>query len=400
MVQPEFVQHGNRKEDRTNWAYRTDIFNVLILQRFNGLCLLSLLVVLNSPSEILAQRAPYPPSPVIRDISWRWETRQTAAIGSDLWPLTWGPDNHLYVAWGDGGGFRGSDSAGRVAMGIARIEGEPSHWRGININGGKDPEHPASFSKKGKTAALLFLDGILYSMVNLEDRSWPDVTHVLAWSADKGTTWTWADWVFPHGEGNFQPAKFLNCGRDYHGLPSRLDRFVYIYGPRQSSERGSGNRLYLARVPRKKLRDRSAYEFVSGLDPAGNPAWSSDSTLAHPIFCDPNGVTPGAVVFDPGLKRFLLTCFHTGPGQLGVFDGPTPWGPWTTISYIEHWGQMGDAGEGLSCEFPQKWMSRDGLTLWSIFSVYGDGGKTGISAHDRFNLVEVVLVPAASTRGK
>jgi hypothetical protein len=61
---------------------------------------------------------------------------------------------------------------------------------------------------------------------------------------------------------------------------------------------------------------------------------------------------------------------------------------------------MGDSGEGLSCEFPQKWMTHDGLTLWSIFSVYGDGGKIGINAHDRFNLVKVVLVPAGGRRGK
>jgi hypothetical protein len=398
MVQPEFVQHTNRG-DRTNRAYRTYI--VLTLQRFNALAVLPFSVLLNSPGVIFAQaQPPYPPSTVIREISWLWETRQTAALGSDLWPVTWGPDNHLYAAWGDGGGFGGSDSDGRVAMGIARIEGEPSRWRGININGGKNPEHPAAFSKKGKTAALLFVDGILYSMVNLEDRPWPDVTHALAWSADKGATWTRADWVFPHGEGNFQPAKFLNSGCNYHGLPSQLDRFVYIYGPRQSAERGSGNRLYLARVPRKKLRDRSAYEFLSGFDSGGHRVWTSDSTMAQPIFADPNGVTPGGVVYNPGLKRFLLTCFHTGPSQLGAFDGPTPWGPWTTISYDEHWGQMGDAGEGLSCEFPQKWMSRDGLTLWSIFSVYGDGGKIGINAHDRFNLVKVVLVPAAIARGK
>jgi hypothetical protein len=36
-------------------------------------------------------------------------------------------------------------------------------------------------------------------------------------------------------------------------------------------------------------------------------------------------------------------------------------------------------------------MSADGLTLWCIFSAYGDGAKKGIKAHDRFNLVRVKL---------
>jgi hypothetical protein len=106
-------------------------------------------------------------------------------------------------------------------------------------------------------------------------------------------------------------------------------------------------------------------------------------------------VALGSVVYDPGLKRFLLACFHVGPGQLGLFEAPTPWGPWTTIAYYESWGGMGAEGEGLTCGFPQKWMSADGLTLWSVFSVYGEGGKKGINAHDRFNLVKATLQPSA-----
>ena len=339
---------------------------------------------------------PYPPSSVINRIAWLWDTHQTAAIGSDLWPVTWGPDNRLYAAWGDGGGFGGSDSDGRVAMGIARIEGKPSRWHGINVNGGKSPEHPASFPKKGKTSGLLFVDGIIYSLVNLQDGPWPEVTHVLEWSTDRGASWGHADWVFGKGEGCFQPAKFLNAGRNYHGLPAQLDRCVYIYGPRQPAQNRAPCQLYLARVPRRKLRDRSAYEFFTGVS-SGQPRWNSDETLAQPVFNDTHGLSTGAVVYVPGLKRFLLTSYHVGPGQLGVFDAPTPWGPWTTIQYEEQWGEMGEAGEGLSCEFPQKWMSRDGLTLWAVFSVYGEGGKIGVKAHDRFNLVQVRLVPAAAS---
>jgi len=87
------------------------------------------------------------------------DTYTTAAPGSDLWPVTWGPDNHLYSAWGDGGGFGGSDSDGRVSMGIARIEGGPENYRAINVNGGKNPEHSASFRLKGKTSGIEFVGG-------------------------------------------------------------------------------------------------------------------------------------------------------------------------------------------------------------------------------------------------
>lgn len=335
--------------------------------------------------------APYPPSRLIESIDWHWETYQTSAPGSDLWPITWGPDDHLYAAWGDGGGFGGSDSDGRVSMGFARIEGSPQNYHGFNINGGKDPEHPASFPKKGKTGGILFVDGTLYALINLQNNPWPNVDHVLAWSTNAGAAWTRVEWVFPKGPGNFQPAKFLQFGPDYTGVPAHLDGFVYIYGPRQAARAGEEKELFLARVPKHRLRSQGAYAFFKGFAADQKPLWTSNAAQMAPVFKDVNGVTPCSVSYDPGLKRFLLTSFHTGPGQLGVFDGPEPWGLWTTVEYLEDWGRMGRLGEGLSCSFPQKWMSSDGLKLWSVLSVYGPGAKKGIQAHDRFNLIEATL---------
>ncbi len=95
------------------------------------------------PSTALPQghapEPPYPPSPVIAGVTWDWTMRRTAAPGSDLWPVTWGADDLLYTAWGDGGGFGGTDQDGRAAMGFARIEGPPERFVGVNINGGKYP---------------------------------------------------------------------------------------------------------------------------------------------------------------------------------------------------------------------------------------------------------------------
>jgi len=338
-----------------------------------------------------AQEPPAPPSRTIKSIKWHWDTYQTAALGSDLWPVTWGPDNHLYLSWGDGGGFGGTDSDGRVSMGFARIEGGPEHFQGFNVNGGKNPEHPSSFPKKGKTGGLIFDEGILYANINLQDGEWPDVNHVLEWSTNKGASWTKSDWLFPKGVGDFQPARFLNFGKDGAGVPASLTGYIYLYGIKQKAQREGSNSMYLARVPREKIRERGAFQFFSGLDARGQTMWNQEFTLARPIFSDANGMAPGGMVYDPGLGRYLLTCFHTGPGQLGVFEAPQPWGPWSTIAYYENWGGMGTAGEGLTCEFPQKWMSEDGLTLWGIFSVYGEGAKQGIKAHDRFNLIKVTL---------
>jgi hypothetical protein len=347
-------------------------------------------------------KAPYPPSKLICGIAWEWDTYTNAAPGSDLWPVTWGPDDNLYVAWGDGGGFGGTDSDGRVAMGIGRIEGGPENWRGFNVNGGKNPEHPATFQKRGKTSALLSVQGTLYALVNLQDGDWPDVNHALVWSKDKGAHWYQVDWVFPRGVGEFQPVKFVNFGKDYSDVPESFAGYVYVWGQEQPDKGAKAKSLYATRVPVGKIRRTEIREYTPffsrpfdvPLDSNGKPLSVPQDTTGR--FRDTNGVALAGIVYNAGIKRFLMTCYHTGPGQLGVFEGENPWGPWNTIAYYENWGGMGTEGEGLSCEFPQKWMSADGLTLWCIFSSYGDGAKRGINTHDRFNLVRVKLKTSKS----
>jgi len=324
---------------------------------------------------------------VIESITWHWETRQTAALGSDLWPVTWGVDGSLYAAWGDGGGFGGSDEDGRVSMGFARIDGPPESFVGTNVNGGKNPEHPASFPHSGKTGGILSVSGVIYAWMNMQNGRWPDVDMSLIWSDDQGATWKSAPWIFPRGPGNFRPGTFLNFGRDYTGVPRGLQGYVYFYGIRQ----GDDSQTFMGRAPLDKIRDRSAYQFLRGLDASNQPAWGKGTDQLYPIFKDPPSGGGGMVAYIPALRRYLLSTFHDGPGQLGIFDGPKPWGPWTSVAYYEDWGKMGTDGEGLTCDFPEKWMSADGLKLWCVFSAYGKGARQGINAHDRFNLVQATL---------
>ena len=332
-------------------------------------------------------KPPYPPSPVIKNITWHWETLRTAAPGSDLWPVTWAADGNLYVAWGDGGGFGGTDRDGRVALGFGRIEGPPIHFVGINLNGGKDPLHPASFLKQGKAGGILAVETRLYAWVNLQNGKWPDVDEALIWSDDNAATWKQSPWVFPKGAGNLKPSTFLNFGKGCANGPPGVQQYAYFYGQKQSQEKDT----YIGRVPLEKLTTREAYEFCSGIEQE-KPIWSRDQQRAVAVFSDsrPTGDL-ATVVYNQPLKRYLLTIFHRGPGQLGIFDSAHPWGPWTTVAYYNDWGQMGSDGEGLTCSFPLKWISTDGLTLWAIFAAYGAGAKEGINAHDKFNLVQATL---------
>lgn len=333
-------------------------------------------------------KPPYQPSEVIAHLHWDWSTLRTAAPGSDLWPVAWLADDSLLAGWGDGGGFGGTDREGRVAQGFARLDGTPLDVKGVNVNGGKDAQHPASFPEHGKVGGLVAVGDNVYGWLNAQNGKWPDVDEVLIISQDRGATWRTTNVRFPKGKDRLKPSTFLTAGRANSGLPEPLKGFVYFYGHRQ----GKPNETYLGRAPEEKLEDPNSYEYFAGEADAGHPRWSADSAAAKLVFADPTETNDlPTVVYLSELKRYLLTIFHKGPGQLGFFDAPQPWGPWTTVAYYERWGDMTEDGEGLTCSFPPKWTSDDGKTLWCVFAVYGPGAKVGIGAHDRFNVVKVKL---------
>lgn len=325
--------------------------------------------------------SPYPSSTVIEKITWHEQTHISAAPGSDLWPVTWGTDNKIYTAWGDGGGFEGTNRGGRVSLGFASIEGEPTNYKTQNLNGGVQSKFPPTWKCKdcGKTAGILAVDGILYTLINLQNDEWPNVDMTLAWSNDFAATWKFAKWKYPAGEGNFKPGTFINYGRGYEGG----GEYIYFYGMKQNFK----TKVYLGRASKQNIKDKRYHEYFAGLDENSNPQWTQAITEMKPVFIDPNGTNSGHVVFNPVLKRYLRIGTREKGGEVGVFDAPNPWGPWTTIAYYDNWLTAG-GGYGLTYSFANKWTSADGLTMWMVFSVY-DGAE---KYHDRFNLIKTELV--------
>ena len=331
---------------------------------------------------------PYPPSPVIARVEFDFSTHVRLAPGSDNWPVTWADDDNLYGVWGDGGGFGGTNSAGRVLLGVARIEGDGTRYTGKNIWGGFKPEHPAQFG--GKSYGILSIGGVLYMWVAPQPN--PHLDHSqIAYSKDHGATWTLADWKFPFTDKLTVPT-FLNFGRDYAGA---RDEYVYSYyihptwGPGKATKTAAHTfdvhqpgKVYLSRVPKDAILDRNRYEFFTGKNPSGEPLWSHDLSKKRPVFEDINGVGWNlSVSYNPGLKRFLLATEHTEThaGKFGLFDAPEPWGPWTTAAYEETWGAGHIEVSTFYWNFTQKWLSTDGSRFTMIF--------TGKNTNDSWNTV-------------
>jgi CubicO group peptidase (beta-lactamase class C family) len=305
--------------------------------------------------------APYPPSPIITRIDWAAkETIIRKAKGSDNWPLTWADDDHLYTAYGDGNGFEPFVPK-KLGLGIARVEGGPDDFTGINIRA-PTVENTGQGIEGKKASGMLMVDGVLYLWIRNAGNS------QLAWSADHGKTWQWADWKFTT---SFGCPTFLNFGKNY---ADARDEFVYVYSPDGDSAYVPADRMVLARVAKGKMKQRDAYEFFTGLDGKGQPLWSKEIADRGAVFTHKNRCFRSGITFNAGLKRYLWVQIIPGTqgkkadtrfeGGFAVYDAPEPWGPWTTAFFTEKW----DVGPGESASFPTRWMSADGKTIHLVFS--------------------------------
>jgi CubicO group peptidase (beta-lactamase class C family) len=303
-----------------------------------------------------AGRAPYPPSPVIKDVKWApAESIVRKAKGGDNWPLTWADDGHLYAAYGDGNGFE-PQVPDKLSLGFARVEGGPADFNGVNVRS-PSGEQKGDGKAGRKASGMLMVDGVLYMWARNAGNA------RLAWSKDHGSTWEWADWTFAT---SFGCPTFLNFGRNYAGA---RDDYVYVYSHDNGDAYLPADRMVLARVPRDRIKDRDAYEFFKGRDALDRPVWTHDIAQRGAVFTHEGKCYRSGISYNAGLKRYLWCQTLPGDdprfrGGLGIYDAPEPWGPWTTAYFTEAW----DVGPGETSYFPTKWMSADGKALHLVFS--------------------------------
>jgi len=376
----------------------------------------------------------YCPSSVLSGITWNWSTGFNQQNGSDLWSMTWGADGKIYTFFGDGGGFAGSNTLGRVSFGVAELTGSvPSpksvpvidSSNAINIYGGVNATHPSTIN--GKVNDVLAVGPDFYALGGIYqpgiDPGGPSgAPNHFEVVYSKGNAYSWqsnyANWIFcsdktdPDG---FCPIAFVNSGK---GDESLFDQYVYLLGATEINFIGNGGTCactYLARVPRNQILTKASYQVYAGTDVLGLPIWKSDFTTMQPIFVDngPRPITIGKMVYNAALGRFIAMGQGGSVNQAAFYDAPTPWGPWTTIGYfnsnLDHtggWGNLGSTafkggdGDSLGINFINAWTSSDGLTMWASFSSDGTAGPSADlvplagQGLDSFSLVSATLTLA------
>jgi hypothetical protein len=351
--------------------------------------LLPLASILLLPTQ--ANAAPYPPSPVITNITFDTATFRSLAPGSDNWPLTWGANNHQYTSWGDGGGFGGTNTNGRVSLGFARIEGTATNFSTYNIYGGVNAQCSASIS--GKSYGIVDIDGILYAWISPGSNTQNYSEARLYRSTNLGCTWSSTSVVFTQSQNLILPS-ILQFGPGY---TNTLDDYVYMYATRLKTSSSltiqAPGEVDLLRVPKNNITNLSSYQFYAGLS-NNQPVWTSTIGNRQPVFRVTEGVgwAPPGVTYNPGINRYLLTVDDgtlgvnsvSGRG-MGIYDAPNPWGPWTTVTHIESFNYE----PTFFYHFSPKWIYDSGRTMWLVFS--------GTGTYDAFLLIKTTLTTGTTS---
>lgn len=249
----------------------------------------------------------------------------------------------------------------KLGLGFARIEGHPPRFQGINIPS-PTGEQFGDGTRSRKASGILCVEGMLYLWARNASNA------QLAWSKDHGKTWEWATWKFIT---SFGCPTFLNFSKNYAGA---RDEFVYVYSHDADSAYTPADRMILARVPKRNIKERTAYEFFQSFDAKGRPHWSKELADRGAVFTHKGRCYRSGITHNVGLQRYLWVQILPGTegkksdtrfeGGLAIFDAPQPWGPWTTVYFTEKW----DVAPGETASFPTKWMSGDGRSLHLVFS--------------------------------
>jgi len=141
----------------------------------------------------------------------------------------------------------------------------------------------------------------------------------------------------------------------------------------------TADQVYLTRIKPspETINDLSAYEFFAGHDKAGEPLWSNDFMKIKPLIEWNNNMGCVTATYVPGLKKYLM-CITDGWPTVGkmdsyILEADKITGPWRMVTYMKDFGE-----QAYFLNFPSKFISDDGKTLWLCYSANYSSGWNGV----------------------
>ena len=205
-------------------------------------------------------------------------------------------------------------------------------------------------------------------------------------STDYGKTWTDsphtpAKPLFPEpakfmGPLKIGSPKFVDFGKNMEHSP---DGKAYLvgYGAEENDPKPryanlswiSGDQIYLTRVlPNiENINDESKYEYFAGYNKDGTPVWSYDFQDIKPLLEWNNNMGCVTITYNVPLRKYLM-CVTDGWPTVAkmnsyILESDKITGSWKLVIYMKEFGE-----QGYFLNFPSKFISEDGLTLWLCYS--------------------------------
>ena len=131
----------------------------------------------------------------------------------------------------------------------------------------------------------------------------------------------------------------------------------------------SADQIYVTRVEPsvETINDASAYEFFAGHNAAGKPVWTSDFSRIKPVLEWNNNAGCVTVTYNAPLKKYLMCVTDGWPTcarmNSYVLESDSITGPWKMVAYWKNFGE-----QAYFLNFPTKFISEDGKTLWLCYS--------------------------------
>ena len=305
-------------------------------------------------------------------------------INGDSWAATWADDDNLYSIADDTLGNASHPISSNLA--IYKIIGSAPDLHVEVVNAmpefGKASEVKSEDGACWKATGLTCIDGVLYLAVS-RNRYWDRkgaFNIQQAWdssilkSTDHGKTWSatpqLGQAMFP-GHTFANPA-FVQYGRD--GKGTKNDSNKYVYAVSNDGTWNNGNSMTVGRVPREKIAnlDPKDWEFVHGFDDNNAPIWKSRDDYALYTFRAPGRTGVGGVHYLQGIDRYITPQWHypglnetvqpeewSNHSRFELWEGPTPWGPWT-LFHTQDFEPQGYYNPTI----PSKFISADGKKFW------------------------------------
>jgi hypothetical protein len=334
---------------------------------------------------------------------WEWVTESSRYEGtnSDMHWLAWTENGVLFTVDDDGQNF---GSPWNFAN-LMRVEGTPPHH--VVSLASQFPEliRPDDFKCRRYVDGAVAVGSRIYVAAYDYDDAVPGYEEYLGvvdlispnggvaalmFSDDEGQTWQNVPSPDSGREDyflgqRFAGLSFVQFGPGATAIPEAHGN--YLYALSNDSNWETGDHVFLARVPRDTIGDRSTWEFFASAGEGSltldEPTWSEHEHAARPILRDPGRIGHPTMTYVPALDRFLLTYStdsvpHTmntprevalatwvKRTELLVFEGPTPWGPWGLVHHDDAWEHPHTP---YLPQVPGKWLDDDGLGGWMIFS--------------------------------